>query len=314
MMEVNTTDAGNAEEQKTVIEDIGFEEMQVDEVHISETQVDETGIAGTDQDKTEDLMAAVEEVVSNKLQPNKVQAELTETDEEVYSEECDKTKFDKKQAEEAMPNMSQPEHVQSDLTEANRMSAYGATIQVEKAQEEDPRVGQTGSVKTEANKTQMDGVETNKVETDRGRDHVYTSFSQPTEIRVVILMPSLDPDAPLTFSFHQSYLEDLEGRYEAISYVWGEPILEFPAYNISDSTQLLVARNLFCALRQLRHAANVRWLWADALCIDQKNHQEKAKQVPLMVEICLTAKRVLAWMCEGDEKIQRGLQYIERLS
>ncbi|KAH4010688.1 hypothetical protein HBI56_198820 [Parastagonospora nodorum] len=314
MMEVDMTDAGNAEEQKMAIEDIGFEEMQVDGTHISETQVDETGVAGTDQDKTEDLMTAVEEVVSNKLQLGTMQAELTETDEEVCREECDETKLEKKQAEEAMPNMSQLEHVQSDLTEANQMSAYGATIQVEKMQEEDPRAGQTGSVKREANKTQMDGVETNKVETDRGRDHVYTSFSQPTEIRVVILMPSLDPDAPLTFSFHQSYLEDLEGRYEAISYVWGEPILEYPVYNISDGTQLLVARNLSCALRQLRHAANVRWLWADALCIDQKNHQEKAKQIPLMVDIFRTAKRVLAWLHQDDQIIRRGLQHIERLS
>jgi len=107
---------------------------------------------------------------------------------------------------------------------------------------------------------------------------------------------------------------DLEGRYEAISYVWGEPILEFPVYNVSDGTQLFVTRNLHCALRQLRHAVSVRWLWADAICIDQRNDQEKAKQIPFMVKISRNAKRVLAWLHEGDGIIKRGLHFIKHLS
>lgn len=214
-----------------------------------------------------------------------------------------------------MPHKSRPDQVQSDLTYANQMPVYGvADIQVDKTQDADPGAEQTGIVRTEANKTQVDDLEVDKVEADRSRDHVYTPFSQPMEIRVIVLMPSIDFDAPITFSFHQSCLEDLEGRYEAIAYVWGEPILEFPVYNISDSARLLVARNLFCALRQLRHSANVRWLWADALCIDQKNYQEKAKQIPLMVDIFRRAKTVLAWLHEDDQTIRRGLQHSERLS
>lgn len=58
--------------------------------------------------------------------------------------------------------------------------------------------------------------------------HVYTPLSQPTDIRVAIIEPSTNYDASLRLSFCQANLADLEGRYEAVSYVWGEPILDYP--------------------------------------------------------------------------------------
>jgi hypothetical protein len=64
-------------------------------------------------------------------------------------------------------------------------------------------------------------------------NHAYTPFSQPTEIRVAIIEPSIDREAPLQFYFHQARLEELEGRYEAVSYVWGVPILTFPVLSHS---------------------------------------------------------------------------------
>jgi len=125
-------------------------------------------------------------------------------------------------------------------------------------------------------------------------DHVYTALSQPTDIRIAIIEPSMAPDAPLRFSFHHGCLDDLEGRYEAVSYVWGEPILNFPVYHINDGSRVLVTENLDQALRKLRHRLDPRWLWADAMCINQSDSQEKARQIPLMVDIFRGAKGVLA--------------------
>jgi hypothetical protein len=144
--------------------------------------------------------------------------------------------------------------------------------------------------------------------------HVYQPFSRATEIRVAIIQPAMDHAAPLHFEFYNASLKELEGRYEAISYVWGAPILEYPVYHTSDGSRLFITENLDRALRRLRHRLDPRWLWADAMCIDQGNNAEKAVQIPLMVDIFRGAKRVLAWLHHGDEAIERGMQCIERIS
>jgi hypothetical protein len=74
-----------------------------------------------------------------------------------------------------------------------------------------------------------------------------------------------------------------------------------------------VTENLDHALRRLRRRLGPRWLWADAMCIDQKNDREKEVQIPLMVEIYRGAKRVLAWLHDGDDDIERGMRYLEQL-
>jgi hypothetical protein len=149
---------------------------------------------------------------------------------------------------------------------------------------------------------------------DQAVDHVYAPFTGPREIRIAVIEPSVDYDAPLQFSFQQALLEDLEGAYEAVSYVWGAPILTFPVYHTIDGSRICVTENLDKALRRRRHRLDRRCLWADAMCIDQRNDREKEIQIPLMVDIFRGAKRVLAWIHEGDEAIERGMRHIDRLS
>jgi hypothetical protein len=149
---------------------------------------------------------------------------------------------------------------------------------------------------------------------DQAVDHVYAPFTGPREIRIAVIEPSVDYDAPLQFSFQQAPLEDLEGAYEAVSYVWGAPILTFPVYHTTVGSRICVTENLDKALRRRRHRLDRRCLWADAMCIDQRNDREKEIQIPLMVDIFRGAKRVLAWIHEGDEAIERGMRHIDRLS
>jgi hypothetical protein len=148
----------------------------------------------------------------------------------------------------------------------------------------------------------------------KSSSHVYTPLWQPTNIRIAIIEPSMDPDAPLRVTFHQACLDDLEGRYEAVSYVWGAPILCFPVYDSMDGSHLLITENLDHALRRLRHKADPRWLWADAICIDQKNNREKAIQIPLMVQIFRGATRVLAWLHDSDEALETAMHSIDHVS
>lgn len=59
-----------------------------------------------------------------------------------------------------------------------------------------------------------------------------------------------------------------------------------------------VAANLHAALRRLRLAEVTRWLWVDALCINQLDEDEKARQINIMGLIFSRAFRVIVWLGE----------------
>lgn len=145
--------------------------------------------------------------------------------------------------------------------------------------------------------------------------YTYEPLSQDApEIRIAIIEPATQINAPIRFTFHTAFLEDLEGQYEALSYVWGASNLNLPVYHTSNGHQLQVTENLDCALRRLRRKTDPRWVWADALCIDQNNDHEKASQIPLMVDIFRSATRVVAWLHQDNESIEQGMLCVERLS
>jgi hypothetical protein len=145
---------------------------------------------------------------------------------------------------------------------------------------------------------------------DRGA-YTYTPLERG-HIRLMNLEPALDSHAPIRFSFHKDQLSDLEARYEAMSYTWGEPKLIFPLY-IENGTKVFVTQNLDCALRGVRLPTSSRTLWADAICINQNDNDEKALQIPMMAHIFRGANRVLAWVGGGQDE-ERGMQLLNRLS
>lgn len=68
---------------------------------------------------------------------------------------------------------------------------------------------------------------------------------------------------------------------------------------------LSVTTNLGNLLRQLRQSGRTTskdLLWIDALCINQKDLDEKAQQIPLMGEIYANAARVWIWLGEATER------------
>jgi hypothetical protein len=107
--------------------------------------------------------------------------------------------------------------------------------------------------------------------------------------------------------------------YEAVSYVWGDPRKR--ADITIDGATLSVTANLHGALTAFRHRPLPassdeldpgtapaqkqprRRLWADALCINQEDLQERISQVELMSGIYAGARRVLSWLGweEGEE-------------
>jgi hypothetical protein len=83
-------------------------------------------------------------------------------------------------------------------------------------------------------------------------------------------------------------------RYEALSYVWGSTQDLIDIF-IGPSTQYTigVTQNLASALRYHRYQDRERVLWVDAICVNQKDLQERSKQVKRMANIYTMANRVL---------------------
>lgn len=83
-------------------------------------------------------------------------------------------------------------------------------------------------------------------------------------------------------------------EFEALSYCWGDDTEKLSIQ--VDEKVLNVTQNLRSALRHLRSPSQVRWLWIDGICINQKNLDEQSQQVSIMREIYRSATRTIIWL------------------
>lgn len=131
-----------------------------------------------------------------------------------------------------------------------------------------------------------------------------------SQIRILHLDPS-DPrrdDSPLSGVLKVVNLED-KPTYEALSYAWGGPD-KSEVFHLPDGI-LRITSNLAAGLKELRHSDTSREIWIDAVCINQEDNSEKAKQVPLMATIYREAKCVLVWLGIGNADLESYIQRVE---
>jgi hypothetical protein len=84
--------------------------------------------------------------------------------------------------------------------------------------------------------------------------------------------------------------------YEAISYTWGNPL---PTQEIRiDGCSLSIPHGAYNAIVRRASFFRTRWLWLDAVCINQDDESEKYRQLPMMRDIYCFASRVVVWL--GD--------------
>ena len=114
-----------------------------------------------------------------------------------------------------------------------------------------------------------------------------------SEIRILVIRPSADDPAPLQCALEYASLGS-NPRYVALSYCWGDQRLKEPIH-IFDST-IQVTTNLARALRHLRQRQRVLRLWADAVCTNQDDLDERSQQVLAMSAIYRSAEEVIAWL------------------
>ncbi|CAO2653814.1 Nn.00g032250.m01.CDS01 [Neocucurbitaria sp. VM-36] len=137
------------------------------------------------------------------------------------------------------------------------------------------------------------------------------------EIRILELKAG-EWDSPIVVSLKHILLTD-PVHFEALSYVWGNgadlhPIVHEEHAHGSDgavSRTVTATRNLRDALQHFRDPMVTQTIWADALCINQQSHRERAQQVRLMREIYMKADRVMLWLGREDENTALAVKYLE---
>ncbi|KAJ9606313.1 hypothetical protein H2200_009274 [Cladophialophora chaetospira] len=152
------------------------------------------------------------------------------------------------------------------------------------------------------------------------------------EIRLIDFSPTYGEEG-IALAYHQhrpilrirsrvhslSTLENSGGiPYTAISYTWGSPSIprkpiELNGYIVYISENLESALWLFAEISERTHRAEARFWGADALCVDQKNKQEKSWQVRLMGQIYSTVTVVRVWLGDGNEHSDRAVEQLRRM-
>lgn len=123
-------------------------------------------------------------------------------------------------------------------------------------------------------------------------DHFYQPLRfENAEIRLLTLVPASNPE-PLKCLLQTVSLPQAP-QYVALSYNWGDPTDTVSIGINNDNARVRV--NLNQALLRLR-SEGVKYVWADALCINQGDNEEKSSQVRRMATIFQKASEVAVWL------------------
>ncbi|KAK8106967.1 HET-domain-containing protein [Apiospora kogelbergensis] len=128
--------------------------------------------------------------------------------------------------------------------------------------------------------------------------HGYKPLSKPNDIRLLDILPGAAEEPP-SISLRAVNLSD-DPDFEALSYVWGD--VKKTKEILCNGHLVRVTANLHDALHQLRLPDRPRTLWADALCINQSDLDERSQQVRIMHLIYQSCRRCVIWLGLPDDE------------
>jgi hypothetical protein len=137
----------------------------------------------------------------------------------------------------------------------------------------------------------------------------YTPLSPNSEeIRLVYILPG-PWSAPVMCELHVLSTDTLSSStlapsFQTLSYVWGNPHITRPIQ--VDGCVFEVTTNLYAALRRLRQKNEVKRMWIDALCINQRDNDERTRQVMMMGRTYTRCSEVIIWLgdsVDGSEEL-----------
>lgn len=148
-------------------------------------------------------------------------------------------------------------------------------------------------------------------------EYVYDALKTPDSVRVLVLEPSINFNADLEGEIVQYRRSEMglkpnsHEHYNAMSYAWGERNFTCQLLCNRQQSTLQITPTVDSMLRHMRATWSCRYLWIDAVCLNQADATEKGQQVPLMGEIYDEAKEVWIWLGEAIPQIRNIFKLLE---
>lgn len=127
-------------------------------------------------------------------------------------------------------------------------------------------------------------------------------------IRLIKIRPGLDKTT-LEIDLEEHSLGSR--KFEALLYVWGKQTATLKIQ--CNGRSMSVGSNLLDVISELARCRSTGYLWADAICINQNDNQEKTCQVRMMRDIYEKAERVIIWLGKGQASDKKGFKLADRL-
>ncbi|PCD41064.1 hypothetical protein AU210_003623 [Fusarium oxysporum f. sp. radicis-cucumerinum] len=143
------------------------------------------------------------------------------------------------------------------------------------------------------------------------------------EIRLLTLMPD-EKNHWLRCRLTHIHLHVQENQlpsFKALSYCWGPEDPKYPIEIFHESEceerlhgrKLFISENLYRSLKQLRSEIEEVVIWADQICINQNDSNEKTSQVMLMRNIYQKASSTVIWLGPAADNSAEALSLIPKL-
>ncbi|TRX90875.1 hypothetical protein FHL15_008279 [Xylaria flabelliformis] len=143
----------------------------------------------------------------------------------------------------------------------------------------------------------------------RNPSQLYETLPSDDAFRIVEILPGLYDDL-VTCRLHVTGITDAQMSYSALSYTWTLDEEDRPIWiaNMPPPKELIscngfnvsIGKNLFQAIKRIRQPLTSQMIWADALCINQDDVQERTQQVRKMSSIYKNAFRLVVWLGEKN--------------
>ncbi|KAI0541869.1 heterokaryon incompatibility protein-domain-containing protein [Xylaria digitata] len=142
-----------------------------------------------------------------------------------------------------------------------------------------------------------------EAENEAAEPYGYSKLTGPGSIRILQLLPGRAGDPIQVQIEHIS--SSIKQKYIAVSYAWGNRTALRTIFCEGQCIQIPI--NLCHALTYMRHPLHPISLWADAICINQKDEAEKSRQVRRMRSIFMKAKKVTVWLGQDIRQSAKGV-------
>ena len=121
-------------------------------------------------------------------------------------------------------------------------------------------------------------------------------------------VPSPGEEGMMSFELAVHSLETVPA-YKALSYCWGTE--DASRHILINGRQFAIRPNVHDYLQLVSGEAQPRWMYIDAICINQSDLLEKSSQVRLMGDIYRQAKEVVAWLGATISKVEKSINMHE---